>query len=65
MLEESIKEIRLLVKNEKENVPKEPVMPDKEEVGSMQRSYKRKKQKGCASGQGKLTAKIGNYVPVR
>jgi hypothetical protein len=34
MLEESIKEMRLLVKNEKENVPKEPVMPDKEEVKS-------------------------------
>jgi mannose-6-phosphate isomerase class I len=28
------KEMRLLVKNQKENEPKEPVMPDKEEVKS-------------------------------
>jgi hypothetical protein len=40
---EYCKEIRLLVKNQKENKPKEPVMPNKEEVKSpfMMKKYKK------------------------
>jgi hypothetical protein len=43
MLEEYSKEMKLLVENQKENEPKEPVMPGKEEAKSpfMMKKYQK------------------------